>query len=124
MATDPEIFIDDLRLSVALGCTAEERAFPQIISVDISYILNSEIFLSSDSITDTLDYGLVISRLEEIAISRSWNLLEKMCHDFVNEILALSPLVSQTTVKCKKFVFPQCSGIVCSISRSNGDASR
>lgn len=101
-----EIRIDELQCGVRLGCTQEERAFPQLIEFNLVLKLASGESLRSDRLSDTVDYMAVISAVQHLAHEEEFALLEKLAARVGEEILALSDKVEAVWVEVKKRISP------------------
>ncbi|MCB0320595.1 MAG: dihydroneopterin aldolase [Bdellovibrionales bacterium] len=106
-----KILIHDFQLLVKLGCSNEERAFPQIVRVDLEIELESEMSAASDELDDTVDYMLVISELEQLCSACEFKLLEYLAGQMAETILAISPEISGVHIGVKKHLVPQTSGV-------------
>lgn len=88
------IFISELKVQTKLGVPEWERMMPQtiILDVEIGYDLSQA--GKSDSITDTIDYGSVVRRIQSTLNEHSFQLVETLaehiCQLILNEFGALS----------------------------------
>lgn len=110
--------IESLRQSLCLGCTAEERAFPQVVTINIALQIGVPQSIKSDSIKDTVDYIAVVQAVERLAREGSWRLLEKLCFDLVSEFFAAFPLVQSADVSVRKNIVPHTEGISAKLALS------
>lgn len=108
--------IHQLKESVRLGCSEEERAFPQIVEIDLEIGLNAHDCLVSDSIRDTVDYMAVVQVIKKLSQECSWKLLEKMAADIAGEIIASFKQASYVYITVKKNIVANCSGISASLT--------
>lgn len=83
------IVIKALQLSVNCGFTEAERVRKQPLLVDIRFRCPNQTAFHSDRLSDTVDYGAVISRVRELAEHRTFALLEhlaeQLCHLLFHE---------------------------------------
>ncbi len=103
--------IKNLRKRVKIGCTTEERAFPQAVSFDIALILDARRSVETDDISDTLDYMKVVEKIDILCESGEWKLFEKLCYDVGTEILAISEKATEVTVRFTKFIVSESNGV-------------
>jgi dihydroneopterin aldolase len=111
-----KINIDKQRVPVRLGCTAEERAFPQIVEFDIFLELMGNPGANSDQLNDTIDYMQVAAIVEECCKAKEYNLLEHLAHTIALQTKDLSPLINKVTVLVTKQILPTASGIAVEVS--------
>lgn len=81
------ICINQLKQACKLGCSEEERAFPQIVKIDIKLKLDLFKAAKSDDLEDTINYMEVIELINKLCLEREWKLLEKMMADLESEIM-------------------------------------
>ncbi len=106
-----KIRIHDFEVPVRLGCTAEERAYPQIVRFQLELTLGSAKSLDSDALEDTVDYMAVIAVVEKLAEANEFKLLEHLAKRSGEAILELSSVVFKVSIQVKKHIAPQTSGI-------------
>jgi 7,8-dihydroneopterin aldolase/epimerase/oxygenase len=88
------IFLEQVKVQTKLGVPEWERMVPQtmILDIEISYNLSNS--CKSDNIADTIDYGLVVSRIRETLTEHSFQLVEALaehvCQLILSEFKALS----------------------------------
>lgn len=87
------IFISELKIATKLGVPAWERIKAQTIILDIEIGYDLSQACKSDAITDTIDYGAVVSRIRETLTEHSFQLVEALaehiCQLIMNEFGAL-----------------------------------
>ena len=88
------IFINELKVKTKLGVPAWERMLAQTIILDIEIGYDLSKAGKSDAITDTIDYGAVVSRIRETLHDNSFQLAEALaehiCQLILKEFGALS----------------------------------
>ena len=88
------IFLEQVKVQTKLGVPEWERMVPQTIILDIEIGYDLSKSCKSDAITDTIDYGLVISRIRETLSENSFHLVEALaehiCQLILKEFGALS----------------------------------
>lgn len=109
--------IHGLKQSVRLGCTEEERVFPQLVSVEMNLELDMSSACKSDSLSDTVDYISIVSCLEDLAREYSWNLLEKLAYDMAGQVLSRFSVIEQAEVIVTKRVTSNTDGFSVAIKR-------
>lgn len=71
----------DIRLWVRLGCTAEERARPQMVGLDVVIHFASEpAACLSDDLKDTVCYQRVVDVMKQALEAQEFALIEHMAH--------------------------------------------
>ncbi len=79
------------RLSVRLGCGAEERATPQAVDLDLAVrFAELPAACESDKLEDTVCYADLIAVARETVARREFHLVERLAHEL---LAALRPLV-------------------------------
>ncbi len=73
------IFLENVILSMRIGCTEKERSHFQPVRVDVWMNFDAQIAGRSDKLKDTLDYVKAYDLLDELAQSQSFILLERFC---------------------------------------------
>ena len=84
------------------GVTAEERAEPQPIEVDVEMSLDLQPAGSEDELERTADYGRAYDLCREVVESASFHLLEAIAEGIAHELLAVYPSVREVTVRVRK----------------------
>ena len=81
------IFLEQVKVQTKLGVPEWERMVPQtiILDIEIGYDLNQA--CKSDYIADTIDYGLVVSRIRETLTENSFQLVEALAEHICQLIL-------------------------------------
>ena len=114
--------IEEVQQAVRLGCTTEERAFPQVVAITIELDVDADESCRSDRVSDTVDYVDVVAAVERLAAESEWKLLEKMSYDIAAEILAAFTLVERARVTSRKRILPQVSGITATVELDRDSA--
>ncbi|MCV3769202.1 MAG: dihydroneopterin aldolase [Wolbachia pipientis] len=87
------LFIQDLRLWIHLGCSVEERFHSQLVSVNVDFAFRSPpLGLITDQLEDTICYLEVVQNIRSLAQSRQFNLIE---HFTYNIYITISNLIMQ-----------------------------
>ncbi len=72
------IFISELKVKTKLGVPAWERMVAQTVILDIEIGYDVSKACKSDSISDTIDYGAVVTRIHETLNQHSFQLVEAL----------------------------------------------
>jgi dihydroneopterin aldolase len=81
------IFIEDFRVETLIGIYEWERRVPQTIQLDIEIGNPHSRAADTDQIEDTIDYGAVVSRIEETLKQQHFLLLERLAEHVSSLIL-------------------------------------
>ena len=96
------IILAAMRFQGHHGVTAEERAEPQPIEVDVEMALDLQPAGSEDELERTADYGRAYELCREVVESASFRLLEAIAEGIAHELLAAYPTVREVTVRVRK----------------------
>ena len=100
-----KITIKDIRLVGFHGLYDYEKKDGVNLGFDIELFFHNQINNNSDDINKTINYVDVIDTVKRINSSGSFNLIETLCHNLLNEILELyKPL--KAIVRIRKFKLP------------------
>lgn len=72
------IFLEQVKVQTKLGVPEWERTVPQTIILDIEIGYDFSKACLSDAIEDTIDYGMVVSRIRETLGEHSFKLVEAL----------------------------------------------
>ncbi|NSM56646.1 dihydroneopterin aldolase [Wolbachia endosymbiont of Atemnus politus] len=76
------LLIQDLRLWIHLGCSAEEKFHPQLVSINVDFTFKfPPVGLVTDRLEDTICYLEVVQNIKSLAQSKQFNLIEHFTHD-------------------------------------------
>jgi dihydroneopterin aldolase len=114
------LFVRGIQQKFRIGCTADERAWPQLLSVDIKIVFDMKQSFTSDELSTTIDYVAMISLVESLALENEWKLVEKLSYDIGQSILTRWSLVSMVTVSVAKRISEKCTDIVCEVTSLRG----
>ena len=100
-----KIIIKDIRLVGFHGLYDYEKKDGVNLGFDIELFFHNQINNNSDDINKTINYVDVIDTVKRINSSGSFNLIETLCHNLLNEILELyKPL--KAIIRIRKFKLP------------------
>jgi dihydroneopterin aldolase len=114
------LFVRGIQQKFRIGCTADERAWPQLLTVDIKIAFDMKQAMLSDDLSSTIDYVAIISLVESLAHEHEWKLVEKLSYDIGQTILTRWSLVSVATVSVAKRISEKCTDIVCEVTSLRG----
>ena len=99
------ITLSGMRFEGRHGVSAEERAFPQLLELDL--ILEADLAPAgrSDDVADTIDYGPVIEIARGVVERNSFRLLESLAAALADKVLLLTP-ARAVTVAVRKLAVP------------------
>jgi len=100
------IFIHGLRVPVRIGITAEERAEPQELRLDVEIEPLNPFAVLEEAISRTVDYHSVSLRLADLSASREWHLIETLAQACAQAIVTEFPAAA-AVVTVRKFILPQ-----------------
>ena len=95
------ISLRGMRFSGRHGVTAEERASPQPIEVDIVLRLDLSRAAASDELADTVDYASLFGVAQRVVEQRSFRLLEALAAAIADGVLAAHQ-VDEVEVRVRK----------------------
>ncbi len=81
------IFLEQVAVKTTLGVPDWERLKPQTIILDIEINYDLSKSCQSDAIEDTIDYGLVVNRIQETLTEHSFKLVEALAEHVCQLIL-------------------------------------
>ena len=99
------VFLEGLECLCRVGETAEERAFPQVLLIDLSLALMLGPAGRSDDIRDTVDYADVLGRIRKSLEKKSFNLVEAVAETVAQQALQ-DVRVEGAGVRIRKRSFP------------------
>lgn len=83
------IVLKGIQLSARCGVTDTERQQPQPLLVDLIFRCSNQSAFQSDHISDTVDYGTITQRIQDIGEGQAFSLLEtlgeKICQALLHE---------------------------------------
>ncbi|MBR9983165.1 MAG: dihydroneopterin aldolase [Wolbachia endosymbiont of Homalodisca vitripennis] len=105
------LLISDLRLWVHLGCSAEEKSSPQLVSIDVDFTFKSPPSgLTTDQLKDTICYLEVVQNIQSLVQGKQFNLIEHLTHEIYrainNLLLRKEHIISSVRVTTHKIAPP------------------
>jgi dihydroneopterin aldolase len=106
MTTMDRITLSSMRYEGLIGASEEERIFPQMLEVDLEVEVDLTAASVSDALTDTVDYGLLVTLTEGIVEGSNFTLLEGLAGAVASAALDVSPSIEAVTVRIRKLAVP------------------
>ncbi|QBB83450.1 MULTISPECIES: dihydroneopterin aldolase [Wolbachia] len=105
------LLISDLRLWVHLGCSAEEKSSPQLVSIDVDFTFKSPPSgITTDQLKDTICYLEVVQNIQSLVQGMQFNLIEHLTHEIYravnNLLLRKKHIISSVRVTTHKIAPP------------------
>jgi dihydroneopterin aldolase len=100
------ITLSSMRYESVLGVTEDERAFPQMVEVDLVIEADLAAACASDDVADTVDYGPLVERAGRIVEGGRFRLLEGLAGSLAASALDTSPAIAAVTVRVRKLAVP------------------
>ena len=100
------ITLSSMRYEGLVGATEEERAFPQMLEVDLVVEADLAAACASDALADTVDYGPLVALTERTVEQGRFTLLEGLAGALASGVLEASPAVAAVTVRVRKLAVP------------------
>ena len=95
------ITLRGMRLRARLGVSADERATPQPVEVDLVLRLSLERPSRTDDLADTVDYGALFVTTQAVVEGREFNLIEGLAGAVADAVLA-DPRLEDVEVRVRK----------------------
>ncbi len=100
------ITLSSMRYEGLLGVTDEERAFPQLVEIDLVIETDLSAAATSDALADTVDYTPFVESTGQVVEGGSFKLLEGLAGAVATAALALSSDIEAVTVRVRKLAVP------------------
>ncbi len=112
-----KLSIIGIELWARVGCTPEERAFPQRLLLDVVLELPLAAAGRSDEMKHTVDYAAFLYRVKESLEGKSYRLIETIAEDAARLALA-EKKVRAASVRILKRAVPGIDGAIVEIRRA------
>jgi dihydroneopterin aldolase len=97
------IELHGLRLVASVGALPEEHERRQPIEIDLDLVVDLSTAGHSDALADTVDYGLVCERVEQLVVGGSHTvLLEALAEKIAERVLKLDARITGVSVAVRK----------------------
>ena len=100
------ITLSSMRYEGLVGATEEERAFPQMLEVDLVIEADLSAAATSDDLSDTVDYGPLVTLTERTVEQGDFTLLEGLAGALARGVLEAAPKAAAVTVRVRKLAVP------------------
>lgn len=100
------ITLSSMRYEGMLGATEEERAFPQMVEVDLVIEADLGAACASDALVDTIDYAPLVELTERTVERGSFTLLEGLAGALAKGVLEAAPDIAAVSVRVRKLAVP------------------
>ena len=118
-----QIHVASLELPVRIGVTAQERAFPQRLTVSLTLYPQEGFDRLEDRIENTINYSAVCQTLRELAAAdRERRLIETFALEIAEAVLARFGACAAVDVDLRKYVLPDTDYVAVRLSRSRSAA--
>jgi dihydroneopterin aldolase len=104
--------LNGLRVRARVGCQDSERAYPQMLKMDLRIHYDMRKAIASDSITDSVDYRQVAACIRELLGSREWKLIETLANDIGQAVRRQSDAITGVEVTLFKDVIVDAESVV------------
>lgn len=111
------LFIEDFKTDARVGITAEERAHPQTLTLQLKIFLDLKKAGRTDDLHSTLDYAAVTESIKTLLEQKEFLLVEKVAKDIADKILK-EKIVMGIEVKVGKKVFSNIASVGACITRA------
>lgn len=103
MADTQTITLSDIRVTLALGVTVEERRRAQDVLISVALTIGNPNSAVTDDLADTIDYDMIIGFLREALPDQGpLHLIETVADHVATHVLSLSARIETVAVTVKK----------------------
>lgn len=110
------IVVKSLRVEARVGVSAEERAQPQSLEIDLR--LEGDFRGLNDDLAGTTDYAVVCVRVREKCRAGEFRLIETLAETMAGDILGGFPRVTAVEIEVRKFILPETQYVGVSLRRA------
>ncbi|MEX1296673.1 MAG: dihydroneopterin aldolase [Candidatus Limnocylindrales bacterium] len=100
------ITLSSMRAECRIGASEEERAFPQMLEVDLIIEADLSSAAASDDLAGTIDYGPLVELIERTLEGGTFHTLEGLAGVLVRSALEAAPTAAAVTVRVRKLAVP------------------
>ncbi len=120
MASPPNdvISIHQLTLFVRVGCSDEERTFPQRLVIDIEATVDIQKAAQTGELADTVCYISIANETKKLVEHGSWKLLEEFAEETAALLFKKFEQISKLSLCITKQVIPDAAGVSLQIRRA------
>ena len=113
-----EIFIEQLKTEIRIGCGAEEKKKFQTIEIDVVIEADTTLASKTANIADTICYKKVCELIQNLAAEREYTLLEEFGDFLLSSIFSQFPRAQIISLSLKKFVIKDANGVGVKITKA------
>lgn len=95
------ILLSGLKVPIKIGCTSEERAFPQNLEIHCEVSMDLS---SVHSLHNTICYMRIRDLILSLAQEQEWVLLEEFAEGISKTIFSQFPLAEAVNLELRKFI--------------------
>ncbi|MBP5511101.1 MAG: dihydroneopterin aldolase [Kiritimatiellae bacterium] len=114
--------LQGLEVSCIIGDLPAERHHEQVLTVDVSLLLDLRKAAASDALSDTVDYATLVEEIRSRLRAEKCRLLERAAHVVAEVCLCAAGVRSATICVTKREVIPGLRAAVVEITRTVEDA--
>ncbi len=116
------VFVRDLEIMASVGIFEVEKRYEQRIVVSIDLEVEDTYDGVSEQIADVLDYGRVVSDVEQICQSGHFKLIETLAERIAAQCLSDARVMAATIRIEKPDIIPGCRVVGIEIKRNRGQS--
>jgi dihydroneopterin aldolase len=100
------ITLSAMRFEGTIGVSEDERELPQMLEIDMVVEADLAVASESDSLTDSVDSGQLVTLTERFVEGSRFTLLEGLAGALTAAALGASPAIAAVTVRVRKLAVP------------------
>ncbi len=113
------VVLEDAKYSCRIGCTEQERAFPQQISVSLRVAIRNSELGKNYELCQTVCWESLNNLLGEMCESKPWILVEDLAEELSAKLFESYEQIVSLKIQLKKFPFPNVSWVGVEIERNS-----
>lgn len=110
------VIVRAAELSARIGVTAQERAAPQRLVIDVE--VEIEGWPGGTDLDHSVSYSTLTQTLRQLAAEREWILVEELAEQCISTIFSSFPPATGAQVEVRKFVVPGTEWCGCMLRRN------
>lgn len=111
------LFIENFEVPCRVGITAQERSFPQVVTLSIKLFFPLESAGKSDNLHQTVDYATLIKGIRHLLGKKEYHLIEAVAED-VAQFTLKNMKIEATEIHAGKKVFTEIKSVGAVIFRT------
>ena len=108
-----KLVLEHIRQRIRIGCTPEERSWPQLCCFNIELHFDMSTCAVSDDLNHTIDYMKVLALLEQLAAEHEWRLIESMSASICSHLLERFQILERVNLSVRKEIAENTIGASC-----------